>query len=236
MRNAHLGLLVFALAAAATAVHARQDPAAVHQAVQDFLAVQIKGLPVGTSFSVGSIDPNNNLAPCPVLEASMPARNRAWGKTTVQVRCQTEGAWSLYVPVQIKVMGEYLIAARPLTQGQVVSEQDLLWQSGDLAELPAGILTERQQAIGKTVAIGTTSGRPLRSDMLRQPLAIQQGQNVKLVTRGAGFRVATEGPGTEQRRRWAVGTGPCPQRTNPVGDCPYRRVNRDRPLIAARLP
>jgi len=193
MRNAHLCLLVFALAAAATAVDARQDPAAVRQAVQDFLAVQIKGLPVGTSFSVGSIDPNNNLAPCPILEASMPARSRAWGKTTVHVRCQTEGAWSLYVPVQIKVMGEYLVAARPLTQGQVVSDQDLLRQSGDLAELPAGILTERQQAIGKTVAIGMTSGRPLRSDMLRQPLAIQQGQSVKLVTRGAGFRVATEG-------------------------------------------
>jgi flagellar basal body P-ring formation protein FlgA len=69
----------------------------------------------------------------------------------------------------------------------------LLRQSGDLAALPAGILTERQQAVGKTVAIGMTSGRPLRSDMLRPPMAIQQGQSVRLVTRGAGFRVATEG-------------------------------------------
>jgi flagella basal body P-ring formation protein FlgA len=55
------------------------------------------------------------------------------------------------------------------------------------------VITDAQQAVGRVVAIGMTAGRPLRSDMLRQPLAIQQGQNVKLVTRGAGFRVATEG-------------------------------------------
>lgn len=186
-------LLLLALGASAAPAGARQDPATVREAVREFLAVQTKGLPGDASFIVGAIDPNNNLAPCPAMEASMPAGSRAWGRTTVQVRCQAEGAWSLYVPVQIKVMAEYLVAARPLAQGQLVSAEDLLRQRGDLAELPAGILTDAKQAVGKTVAVGMTAGRPLRSDMLRQPLAVQQGQNVKLVSRGAGFRVATEG-------------------------------------------
>jgi flagella basal body P-ring formation protein FlgA len=177
----------------AATVHARQDPSPVREVVERFLTIQTKGLPGDASFSVGTIVQNNNLAPCPALEASMPASSRAWGKTTVQVRCQAEAAWSLYVPVQIRVMGEYLVAAHPLIQGQVVSQQDLQRRIGDLAELPSGILTDPGHAVGKTVAIGITAGRPLRSDMLRQPLAIRQGQSVKLVSRGTGFHVTTEG-------------------------------------------
>lgn len=37
------------------------------------------------------------------------------------------------------------------------------------------------------------AGRPLRADMLRQPIVIQQNQTVKLVSRGAGFQVSNEG-------------------------------------------
>ncbi len=188
-----LALLALGLSAMAATADARQDPAAIRQAVEQFLTIQTKGLPGEANFNVGNIDPNNNLAPCSALDVSMPAGSRAWGKTTVQVRCQAEAAWSLYVPVQIRVVGNYLVAARPLSQGQIVSQQDVLSQTGDLAELPPGILADPQQAVGRTVAIGMTAGRPLRSDMLRQPLAIQQGQSVKLVTRGTGFRVATDG-------------------------------------------
>lgn len=186
-------LLAFALCFLASTAAARQDPVPVRQAVERFLAIQTQGLPGEASFTVGSIDPNNNLPPCAAFEAAMPAGSRAWGRTTVQVRCQAEAGWTLYVPVQIRVTGEYLVAARPLTQGQVVSSADLLRQNGDLAELPSGVLTDPQQAVGRTVAIGMTAGRPLRSDMLRQPLVIRQGQSVRLVSRGTGFQVAAEG-------------------------------------------
>ena len=81
------------------------------------------------------------------------------------------------------------MTARPLTQGQIVSEADLTKNHGDLASLPSGILTDPSQAIGKVVAISITSGRPLRSDMLRQAMVVQQGQGVKVVSKGPGFQV-----------------------------------------------
>jgi flagella basal body P-ring formation protein FlgA len=157
---------------------ARQEPAEVKRVVEDFLRVQTKGLPGQASFSVGPVDPNNNLAPCPALEAFLPAGARPWGRTNVGVRCQVEGGWSIYVPVQVKVSGEYFVTARPLARGQVIA---------------AGIVTEAAQAVGQTVTISVQSGQILRSDILRAQLAVQQNQSVKVVSKGKGFQVATEG-------------------------------------------
>lgn len=192
MRTFRLLFLILAAALAASAL-ARQDPAPVKRAVENFLRIQVKGLPGQASFSIGAIDPNNQLSPCPGFDVAMPAGARPWGRTQVTVRCQAEGGWSLFVPVHIKVSGDYLVTARPLAQGQMIEASDLARQSGDLGEMPAGILTDPAQAIGRTLAMPIPAGRPLRGDMLRQAVVVQQNQSVKVVARGAGFAVANEG-------------------------------------------
>jgi len=131
--------------------------------------------------------------PCPALEAFLPAGGRPWGRINVGVRCQLEGSWSIYVPAQVKVLGEYFVTARPLARGQAITAGDLARRRGDLAELPAGIVTEEAQAIGKSLNVSVQSGQILRSDVLRAPAAVQQGQSVRVVSKGKGFQVATEG-------------------------------------------
>lgn len=185
-----LRLAIFCLLFSPLPAAARQDVAPVKRAIEDFLRIQVKGLPGEASFSVGSIEAQNNLVPCPSLAVSLPPGARAWGRTNVVVRCEAVGGWSIFVAVQVRILGDYLVTARPLAQGQVVTEADLARIRGDLTDLPAGILTEPGQAIGKTVAQSVSSGRPLRSDMLRLVLAIQPGQSVKVVSKGPGFEVA----------------------------------------------
>lgn len=185
--------LLLVLALLSCAAVARQDPAPLRQAIEDYLFVQTKGLPGKVAFSVGHIDPSNNLAPCPAFDVSLPRGGRLWGRGSVVVRCQADAGWKLYVPVQVRVSGEYLVAGRPLAQGQIVAEADLVRQSGDLTELPGGVLTEADEAIGRTAAMSIPAGRPLRADMLRLPLAVQQGQGVKVLSKGPGFQVTAEG-------------------------------------------
>jgi len=172
---------------------ARQEPAEVKRVVEEFLRVQTKGMPGKASYTVGAIDSNNNLAPCPALEAFLPANARPWGRTNIGVRCQLEGGWSIYVPAQVKVIGDYFVTARSLARGQVIAAADLTKRSGDLAELPAGVITETAQAIGYSLTVSLQSGQMLRSDSLRAQLAVQQNQNVKVVSKGQGFQVATDG-------------------------------------------
>ncbi|MBI4983841.1 MAG: flagellar basal body P-ring formation protein FlgA [Rhodocyclales bacterium] len=183
-------LLAVLFAAAATA---RQDPAAVRKAVDDYLRIQVKGLPGQASYSVGAFDPNNNLAPCAAFDVSLPSGSRAWGRTSLRVQCVEEGSWSVFVPVQIKVVAGYLTLARSLAAGQVIAAADLVVRSGDLAELPNGTLTDPQQAVGRAVTMAIQAGRPLRADMIRQVFVVQQGQNVKVISKGPGFQVANDG-------------------------------------------
>ncbi|HEY6896975.1 MAG TPA: flagellar basal body P-ring formation chaperone FlgA [Rhodocyclaceae bacterium] len=172
---------------------AAQDPAPMRKAIAEFLQAQTRGLPGKASFSIGNIDPNNQLQPCPAMEVSLPPGGRAWGRSNVVVRCQMEGGWTQYVSVHIKVEGEYLVAARTLSQGQVLSEADLHRQHGDLTDLPGNIVIDPAQAIGRTLTTPVAAGRPFRADLLKQTPIIQQGQNVKVQSKGQGFQVSNEG-------------------------------------------
>lgn len=187
-------ILGITLALLASTAAAYQDPVPVKKAVEDFLRIQTRGLPGKPSFTVGSLDPGNQLSPCAGdFEVSQPPGAHAWGRSHVMVRCYDEGGWKVNIPVHIRVIADYLVSARPLSRGQRVGEADVARQTGDLSELPTGILTEPRQAIGQTAVQSLPAGRPLRADMLRQPVVVVQGQSVKLVSGGPGFRVSSEG-------------------------------------------
>jgi flagella basal body P-ring formation protein FlgA len=111
----------------------------------------------------------------------------------VGLRCLAPVAWTVYASANVEVNAEYVVTARPLGQGETVSAQDLATMRGDLARLPAGVVIDPQQAVGRQLAMSLGAGQPLRRDMLRQPNVISQGQGVKLVTQGPGFQVSAEG-------------------------------------------
>lgn len=184
------------LAAAALAQQAapqRQDPEAIRKVVEHFLRVQSTGLPGEVSISAGDLDSRANLSACAAPEAFLPPGSRVWGRTTVGVRCTVPAAWTVYIQATVKVVGDYLTTAAPLAQGQVIGPQHLAKARGDLTQLPAGILTNSSQAVGRALTMSLPAGTPLRNDALRAQAAIQQGQAVRLSTAGTGFRISAEG-------------------------------------------
>jgi flagella basal body P-ring formation protein FlgA len=178
-----------------TLVHAspNQSHAAIQQAIEDFLRVQTSGLPGETTFSVGTIDPRLTLAQCGAVEVFAPPGTRLWGASSVGVRCTVPQPWTIYVGVTVRVKGSYLAAARAITGGQTLTDSDLAIMHGDLTHMPAGVVTDSAQAVGKTTAAPVAAGQPLRADLLRTPFAIRQGQTVKVFSSGPGFRVSAEG-------------------------------------------
>lgn len=171
----------------------RQDIRPILRVVENFVSSETAGFPGQVSVSLGAVDPRLSLPACQALEPFVPAGGRLWGQASVGVRCNGQTPWTLYVPVRVKVIANVVHAARPLAQGQPVGPADIALQKADLAQLPAGILTEPAQAVGKTLAGSIGSGQPLRMDMLRSPTVVLQGQTVKLLARGRGFSVSSEG-------------------------------------------
>ena len=173
--------------------HAQQTAEPVRRAVTAFLAQRTATLPGNTEIHIGEIDPHNMLPPCTALEAFLPSGTRAWGQISVGVRCNAPAPWTAYVPAQVVVMGDYLVTAQPLRAGQIVGPDDLERRHGDIAAQPPNTLTDTVQAVGHPARYAVAAGSTLRAQMLRLPLAVRQGQNVKVVGSGNGFTVSNGG-------------------------------------------
>lgn len=189
MRPRLLSLLFLFLTASALAY---QDPAPIRKAVEDYLRIQSKGLSGNISFTVGSIDQNNQLPPCNGFQVRQD-NGRLWGRVNLTVQCQAGASWSIFVPATIKVQGNYLVARRNLGTGQILTEADMELRQGDLTEFPDNLMDSYQQAVGKTLGVSLLAGQPLRHDALRQPIVVQQGQRVTIISKGTGFAVSGEG-------------------------------------------
>lgn len=169
-----------------------QKHAVLRNTVEQFLKIQASGLPGRINVEVGAIDPRLKLPTCTQPEAFLPQGRRAWGTTTVGVRCTAPSSWSIYVQATVRVYGKYITTAAPLAQGQSIAPQDIAKVEGDLTMLPAGIITDESQALGRSLAVSLPLGTPLRQDALRSRQAVRQGQIVKVITAGPGFQVSGE--------------------------------------------
>jgi flagella basal body P-ring formation protein FlgA len=170
----------------------KQDLSVLGPIVEHYLTIQAIGLPGKISVELGQVDPRLNMAACAAPEAFLPNGSRPWGKTMVGVRC-TAPAWVIYMPVTVRVQGDYYIAAGPLTQGQIVNAADLTKTSGELTTLPATIVTDPAQAIGRAMTMAIRAGTIVRQDQMRAQNVVKQGQTVRIISNGPGFQITAEG-------------------------------------------
>ena len=180
-------------AISANAGSARHDPTLLRQAVEQFLKRQSSGLPGDVTIEVGQVDARLNLPACMQPEPFIAHGSRTWGKTAVGIRCTAPAPWTIYLTANVHVMAEYLAAAAPLVQGQLVGANDIARVRGDLTMLPAGVITDAALAIGRTTMSSVQLGAPLRQDTLRAQAAVQMGQTIRVLSAGPGFTVSTEG-------------------------------------------
>lgn len=169
-----------------------QDIDQLRTAITQFLTTQAIGLPGKIRVSIGSIDSRLKLPACITPEVFFPASSKAWGRTTVGVRCIAPSPWTIYVAATVHVDGEYVVATTSLSQGQSISQSDLAVVKGDLTRLPHGAITDPSQAIGRTTTSSVALGSPLREDALQNQQAIKQGQAVRVIVNGPGFSVTSE--------------------------------------------
>lgn len=172
---------------------ARQPAAPVEAAVREFLDAETHGLASKVDLEISPLDANNQLPPCAQLTAFLPPGTHPWGHISVGVNCLAPAPWTVYVPAQVKVYGDYLVTGRALRGGQILGPADLVQRYGDLAALPDKLLRDPAQAVGQRTRYALTPGQPLRAEMLVLPPAIRQGEEVKVVAQGAGFQVSNRG-------------------------------------------
>ena len=197
MKQIFLALAVLLLMI--TGAHAQSAPAQVQSAVvvkhavENFLRTQTAGLAGQATFTTGAVDPKLALPACGAMEVFMPSGGKLWGNSSVGVRCGAPTPWTIYVPVTVRVNGPYVAATRAIAPGHALTQADVTIMHGDLTQLPPVVVTDLNQAVGRTLGAPLAPGQAVRADVLRVVPAIQQGQTVKLVSQGPGFRVSADG-------------------------------------------
>jgi len=143
---------------------------------------------------VGEPDPRLNLAACRQYEPFIPTGARLWGRVSLGVRCVDGAQWTAYIPVQIKVYGPGLVAARPIARGQPLTIEDFRQERVEWTQWAPGILAVApDQADGRVATRGIQPGEALRRDMLRAQPVFVAGEPIRIVYAGPGFAVNTEG-------------------------------------------
>lgn len=186
------GLSSQALAAGSSSDAAKQDHEILRKAATDFLTQLSATQPGDAHITVGQIDNRLNLAACDAPTPFLPPGGKTSGKISVGVRCSIPVNWVVYIQASVQVNGEYYVAARPLSQGQIIGTADLNKIKGEISNLPPGIIHNPDQAIGKALQLSIAAGTPIRLDSLKSPAVIQQGQSVRIISNGPGFQVATD--------------------------------------------
>ena len=189
-RRSGLAAACLCLSALAHAA-APQDPVALQAHAERFLQSQTAGLPGKVTIQVKP--PRSTLPACAALDAFQPAGSRSIGKITVGVRCLAPSPWTVYLPAQVRVIGQYVLTSQPLPANHVLTATDFTLREGDLGSLPADVITDADTMLGYRAVSGLAAGAPLRSALLRPPLVVQQGQTTRLVMNGPGFSVQSQG-------------------------------------------
>lgn len=184
-----IALVLLWMATAVTT--ARAEP--LTDAVRRHVEAQTRGLGERVVVEVPAADPRTRLGECAQPEIFTPPGTRLWGNTHVGVRCASPSTWLVYLPVHVKVSGRYLVSVKKLNAGQTLTDADFESREGALDEQPDGVLTEAGQARGQRTRTGVAAGMPLRRSHLQREPVIRQGQSVRVVVRGAGFTVSSEG-------------------------------------------
>lgn len=189
-------LLFFALAAspfaqAQSALLQSQDELGL--IAEQFLAEKTRNLPGKVEITVTPPTGRLNLPACQKPVPYLSHGARLLGRTTVAIRCEAPAAWRVMVKAQVRLHTAYLTAAKALPQGHVIQENDLALAEGDITAIRPGVLTGKKQAIGHTIARPVQPGSPIWAEQLRTPQAIQQGQSVRIISKGRGFTISGDG-------------------------------------------
>lgn len=166
---------------------------AMTRAAEDFLREQSTTLPGQTSIEVSPPPDATRYASCQHWQAFLPAGARAWGRLSVGLRCVAGGSFSLYLNARVRVEGSYLVAARPITNGQTIAAGDIKLIQGELTAQAHDLLLAESDAIGRVARTAIAPERPLQASLLRTEAVVAAGQTVKVIMQGQGFSVSNEG-------------------------------------------
>lgn len=150
--------------------------------------------PLRMEVTIGALDGRLRLATCAHVEPYVPTGMRLWGKTRLGLRC-LEGAakWNVFLPVTVKAYGPAWVIKGNVAPGAVLTQADAMEAEVDWADEVSPVVTNPSQWVGQVAMRPLMAGQALRQGMLKPAQVFQAGAQVRIVARGGGFQITSDG-------------------------------------------
>jgi len=140
------------------------------------------------------LDSNTKIPSCnQLIETKLSQQELSSTSNVVQVTCNGNQTWSLYVPLQIQVFTKVLAAARMIKPGEVIEKQDITTSKKDKYQLFDGYYTHIDQVTGKVAARVIPNGGVFARKNLKKLPLVKKKQSVKLIIKHGSIEVTMQG-------------------------------------------
>jgi len=164
----------------------------LEQVVADYL--QRSAIQGRYEIQVNRIDPRLRLASCDTpLSAALENSAQPIGRVTVRIQCDSSSPWTVFMPAQVRLYREVIVATRPLQRQALIAETDISLAERDVGLLSQGYLTSPEQAVGNTLVRSLLPDQILAPSFLQQPTTIRKGEQVIITAITSGISVRMQG-------------------------------------------
>lgn len=115
------------------------------------------------------------------------------GNQTIGVKCNSPVAWTVYVPVKVKVMKSVVVASRPLSSNQLIGQSDIKLMQWDIGSLQHGYLNSTQLVIGQQLKYPVSMGSVIKPNSLQAQKIVHRGDQIMLVAMAGQMEVRMSG-------------------------------------------
>ncbi|MEM9531333.1 MAG: flagellar basal body P-ring formation chaperone FlgA [Pseudomonadota bacterium] len=186
---------VFVLTTHTALAEAPQSLKSIEESARQFLeAGPLRQEADDVTVEIQAPDPRLRLAACDLpLEAFSAPGARAYGRTSVGVRCAGSAPWTVYLRARVRLWQEVLVSRDTLSRGELLTADDVIRRRVDVSQTTGGFLHHPDQVTELELRRTVAPGVVLTRNMLKSPAVIQRGDEVVLLASVGNLSVRTAG-------------------------------------------
>jgi len=143
---------------------------------------------------MGSLDSRLRLQACDKnLDVFSNIVNTGLGSQTIGVKCSSPVAWTVYVPVKVKVLQAVVVAVKPLSANQIITSADVKLQQVDIGALRQGYINNIRQIVGQELKYPIAMGSIIKPQSVRAQKLVHRGEHIILVALAGKMEVRMNG-------------------------------------------
>ena len=154
-----------------------------------------------TEVEAGSIDTRLRFAACDGTPRDEVDLSRGAGRYNVRLSCPGPAPWSIYVPVEVRVYRDTVVASRSMARGELVGPNDVRLEERNVLAPGANGLSSLDDAIGLELRRAVPINGMVSDSAVIAPLLVRRGDRLQVTAHAGGITVGATAEALRDGRR-----------------------------------